>query len=53
MTARLRQARVVLATTLVLVLVAGVVVAMRAAGEAECNKIRETHCCGGNLTESS
>jgi phospholipid/cholesterol/gamma-HCH transport system substrate-binding protein len=33
-TTRLRQARVVLATTLVLVLVAGVVVAMRAAGEA-------------------
>jgi phospholipid/cholesterol/gamma-HCH transport system substrate-binding protein len=31
---RLRQARMVLATTLVLVLVAGVVVAMRAAGEA-------------------
>jgi phospholipid/cholesterol/gamma-HCH transport system substrate-binding protein len=33
-TTRLRQARVVLATTLVLVFVAGVVVAMRAAGEA-------------------
>jgi phospholipid/cholesterol/gamma-HCH transport system substrate-binding protein len=33
-TTRLRQARVVLATMLVLVLVAGVVVAMRAAGEA-------------------
>jgi phospholipid/cholesterol/gamma-HCH transport system substrate-binding protein len=31
---RLRQARVVLATTLILVLVAGVVVVMRAAGEA-------------------
>jgi phospholipid/cholesterol/gamma-HCH transport system substrate-binding protein len=31
---RLRQARMVLATTLVLVLVAGVIVAMRAAGEA-------------------
>ncbi len=34
MTARLRRARVVLATTLILVLVAGVFVAMRAAGEA-------------------
>jgi phospholipid/cholesterol/gamma-HCH transport system substrate-binding protein len=33
-TTRLRQARVVLATTLVLVLVAGLFVAMRAAGEA-------------------
>ena len=53
MTARLRQARVVLATTLVLVLVAGVVVATRAVGEAACNKIRQTHCCQGNFTESS